>query len=270
MIGLSYDGRRAIVTGCYSGIGRATAELLLSLGAEVHGIDIRANDLPFAGFHATDLRDPAAIDRAVTAIGGRVDALFNCAGLPPGPQPLDVVKVNFAGTRHLTGGVLTLMGEGGAVVNVASNGGAGWRDHLPDLQALAATTSFDAAVDWFVARLDGAGAAYSLSKEAIIVWTMQSASTLIKRGIRVNCTRPGAVQTPMLDEIERTTPSAVIDRMAEPIGRRSTAEEQAWPLVFLGSHAASYLNGAVLPVDGGFMGMRALIPPTSQEPIGRK
>jgi len=53
---------------------------------------------------------------------------------------------------------------------------------------------------------------------------------------------------------EASTPKSVLDAVLEPIGRRSTPEEQAGPLVFLNSDAASYINGLALPVDGGFMG----------------
>lgn len=267
---LGYRGRRVVVTGCASGIGFATAALLGELGAEVHGIDLRAPALDLAAFHATDLRDTAAIDRTVDALGGAVDALFNCAGLPPGPEPLDVVRVNFIGTRHLTDGLLPRMKADGAVVNVSSVGGAGWRDRLPELQALVAARTPEEALAWFAPQVEQAGAAYSLSKEAIIVWTLALSGQAIRRGIRVNCASPGAVQTPMLEAIERTTPAAHIDATAQPIGRRSRPDEQAWPLAFLGSAAASYVNGAVLPVDGGFAGARALAAPGSLPPIGRR
>ena len=78
----SYRGKRVIVSGCFSGMGEATAKLLLKLDAEVHGIDYKATQLSLASFTQADLRDPAAIEAAVRKIGGKVDALFNCAGLP--------------------------------------------------------------------------------------------------------------------------------------------------------------------------------------------
>ena len=74
---LGYKGKRVIVSGCFSGMGEATAKLLLSLGAEVHGLDFRPSVLPLASFTQIDLRDPATIEAAVAGIGGRVDALFN-------------------------------------------------------------------------------------------------------------------------------------------------------------------------------------------------
>src|SRR5580658_1041479 len=94
-----YTDRRVIVSGCFSGIGRATAAALLELGAQVHGLDLKANELALDTFTALDLNEPRSIDAAVKRIGGRVDALFNCAGIAPGRPPLEVMKVNFIGTR---------------------------------------------------------------------------------------------------------------------------------------------------------------------------
>jgi NAD(P)-dependent dehydrogenase (short-subunit alcohol dehydrogenase family) len=266
----SYSGKRAIVSGCYSGIGQAAARLLLDLGAEVHGLDRRPNDLPFHSFTTLDLRDPESIDAAVKKIGGRVDTLFNCAGVPPGPPALEVLKVNFIGTRHLTERVLPLMQNGSAIVSVASQGGAGWNRRVPMLTQFVTSDSYDAAVKWCEENKQSLSEGYSFSKEALIVWTMLISQRLIKRGVRVNCTSPGAVQTPMLEEIEKTTPSSVIDLMAQPFGRRSLPEEQAYPLLMLNSDAASYINGVVLSVDGGFLSARTLGQIDSPATLGRR
>jgi NAD(P)-dependent dehydrogenase (short-subunit alcohol dehydrogenase family) len=59
-----YKNRRVIVSGCFSGIGRATAKLLLELGADVHGLDLQHSDLQLRSFNAVDLREPASIDAA--------------------------------------------------------------------------------------------------------------------------------------------------------------------------------------------------------------
>jgi NAD(P)-dependent dehydrogenase (short-subunit alcohol dehydrogenase family) len=95
---------------------------------------------------------------------------------------------------------------------------------------------------------------YAFSKQTLAVWTMATGARLIKQGVRINCTWPSPTQTPMMLEFEKQAPAAAIDIFAEPIGRRSTPEEQAWPLIFLNSDAARFINGHVLPVDGGFMG----------------
>lgn len=251
---LGYKGKRVIVTGCFSGMGEATARLLQDVGAEVHGLDYKDCTLPLASFTSVDLRDEQSIDSAVARIGGRVDALFNCAGLPQTFPALDVMKVNFIGTRHLTERVIDLMGEGGAVVTVSSNGGLGWSRRVPVLMQLIGAQGFNGALKWCEDNIETVREGYSLSKEAVIVWTMLTGAHLIKRGIRINCTMPSPTQTPMMAEFEAATSAAVLEAAAQPIGRRSTAAEQAGPLVLLNSAAASFVNGVCLPVDAGFMG----------------
>jgi NAD(P)-dependent dehydrogenase (short-subunit alcohol dehydrogenase family) len=246
-----YKNKRVVVSGCYSGMGEATSRLLLTLGAEVHGLDYKDCTLKLASFNRMDLRDPASIDAAVERIGGTIDSLFNCAGLSLTAPPLDIVKVNYIGTRHLTDRVIARMGKGGAIANIASRGGAGWPRRIPLLLDLIARDSYEAAVAWFQENRAAAGEGYTFSKEAVIVWTMRACADLIRRGIRINCTLPGSTQTPMLSDFG---PSGVREEMLMPSGRCAMPEEQAAPLVFLNSDAASYITGVALPVDGGFMG----------------
>lgn len=86
-----------------------------------------------------------------------------------------------------------------------------------------------------------------------MVWTLLTSSSLITKGIRINCTMPGPTQTPMMPQLESASGTAVMEAAAQPINRRSSPDEQAAALVFLNSDAASYINGVALPVDGGFM-----------------
>ena len=250
----SYKNKRVVVSGCFSGMGEATAKLLLQLGAEVHGLDYKESKLSLASFTQVDLRDPAAIDAAAKKIGGKVDALFNCAGLPQTSPPLDVMKVNYVGTRRLTEQVLPLMSAGSAIVSISSNGGLGWSRRIPVLMQLLKIDNHDGIVKWCQDNAETVREGYAFSKEAIIVWTMMTSTHLIKRGIRINCTMPGPTQTPMMAQFEQATAASVLEAAAQPINRRSTPDEQAGPLVFLNSDAASYINGVALPVDGGFLG----------------
>jgi NAD(P)-dependent dehydrogenase (short-subunit alcohol dehydrogenase family) len=256
---LGYRGKRVVVSGCFSGMGEATARLLLDLGAEVHGLDFKDSALPLASFNRIDLRDPASLEAAAAAIGGKVDALFNCAGLPGGGAfpPLDTFKVNFAGTRHLTDCLLPLMDPGSAIVSIASTGGLGWSRRIPVHMELMQTQGFDGAIAWAEAHMDQVAEGYAFSKEAVIVWTQFSCAKLIKQGIRINCTLPSPTQTPMMDTFQATAGKEVIDAAAEPLGRYSTAAEQAGGVLLLGSALAGIVTGVVLPVDGGFMGSLA-------------
>lgn len=256
---LGYKGKRVVVSGCFSGMGEATAKILLDQGAEVHGLDFKDCALPLASFSQIDLRDPATIEAGVASIGGKVDALFNCAGLPGGGAfpPLDTFKVNFAGTRHVTECVLPLMNEGSAIVSIASTGGLGWSRRIPVHMELLQTKGFDGAIAWAEAHMDQIAEGYAFSKEAVIVWTQYMCAQLIKRGIRINCTLPSPTQTPMMDTFQATSGKEVIDAAAEPLGRYSTAAEQANGVVLLNSALAGIITGVVLPVDGGFMGSLA-------------
>ncbi len=249
-----FTGKRVIISGCYSGMGAAAARELVRLGGEVHGFDYKKSEVPLASFTEVDLRDPASIDAAVAGIGGPVDALFNCAGLAPGFPPLDLMKVNFIGLRHLTEAVLPLMKEGGSITSISSNGGLGWTQRIPLLMEFIAQPDYAGAVAWCEARPEVVLEGYGFSKEVVIAWTMLRCYDLVKRGIRINCTLPGPTQTPMMDDIEKVTPPAMLEAAAQPSGRRSTPDQQAYPLIFLGSDAASYISGLALNVDLGFLG----------------
>ncbi len=247
-----YQRKRVIVTGCSSGIGRATALALVGMGAEVHGVDRVEPDTDLAAFHRVDLADPDSIALAAGHLRGHIDALFNCAGATPMIPSVEILKVNFLGTRLFTESVLGFMADGGAIVNTSSDGGSGWRKHLALLLEFVAIDSFEDGLAWYEEHQDAAGHAYSFSKEALNVWTMQQSASLIHRGIRINSSSPGAVQTPMLDAIEKAFPREMIEATEHPIGRRSSPEEQVGPLLFLNSDSASYINGADLAVDGGY------------------
>ncbi len=258
MVSTEYSGKRVIVTGCSSGVGRATAAALVNLGAEVVGMSRRAPDLDLANFHPVDLSSPDSVATAVSAIHQPIDALFNCAGAPPTATSLDLVKVNFLGTRMLTLGVLELMGPGAAIANVSSSVAGDWRAHLSRLREFTATKTFAEGVLWYTQHEEHAGHGYPFSKAALTTWTMEQSALLISRGIRINAVSPGAVQTPLLEASAQIFPAEYLSATEHPIGRRSDVEEQVGPLLFLNSDAASYVNGADLATDGGHSASRSL------------
>ena len=250
--GFDYKDKRVLVTGSSSGIGAAVAGALVDLGAEVHGASRSGTAAGLASFTTLDLADPDSIRAAVDSIGGRIDGMFNCAGATPLIDPVDILKVNFLGTRLLTETVLPLMSTGGAVVSVSSDGGYAWRPKRELVLDFLTAETFEEGVAWYTEHQDQAGHSYSFGKEALDVWTMVQSAVLIQRGIRINIASPGAVQTPMLEAIEAVFPAEMIDSVTHPIGRRSSPQEQVGPILFLNSGGASYVNGVDLQVDGGF------------------
>jgi NAD(P)-dependent dehydrogenase (short-subunit alcohol dehydrogenase family) len=251
---VSYRGKHVVVTGAASGMGRATAELLVADGAIVEAIDINHVPIDGATPHQVDMRRPPEIDAVARRITAPVDALFNCAGLPQTFPATDILEVAFFGLRQLTELLVSKMSAGSSIVSVASIGGLGWPPNLDRLLAFLALPNDDVAREWCQAESDLLAEPYRLAKQAVIVYSMLRGSELIERGIRMNCTSPGDTNTGMTPAFREFYGDDVIDSMPNPIGRAASAEEQARVLLFLNSPDASYVAATNLIVDGGANG----------------
>jgi NAD(P)-dependent dehydrogenase (short-subunit alcohol dehydrogenase family) len=252
---LGYAGKSVVVTGGASGMGGAAAQILAELGATVTVLDIKPPPESGSTFIEVDLRSRESIDKAVASIGS-VDALFSCAGLPGPPfSELDVVLVNFVGARYLAESLVPKMPEGSVIGAISSSAAVGWQDKLPDILELLATDGFEGAEAWLKANDEKwSWSGYAFSKYVIDAWVGYWCSDLIKLGIRINCINPGPTATPMMPQFQAAFGKEIVDSSLGPIGRYSTPEEQAWPLVLLNSHRMSYVTGEVLWTEGGFLG----------------
>jgi NAD(P)-dependent dehydrogenase (short-subunit alcohol dehydrogenase family) len=256
-----YDGRRAVVTGCASGIGAAVARQLTDLGAEVIGLDLKRPALQLKEFHEIDLSEPASIERAVAAIDGPVDSLFNVAGVSSGiGDPMRVVTINFLGTRHFTEALIPSMPPGSAIANVSSLAASAYRANAGVTAGLLDTATMAEGIEWCQRNpepvADGGG--YRLSKEAIILYGMANVGSLGAKGIRINCTAPGVTDTPILDQLRSAYGQQFLDSFRTPLGRAADPDEQAGVLLFLNSSAASYITGQVIWADGGSVAERVM------------
>jgi len=248
-----YEGKQVVITGAASGMGQAAAKLLVELGAEVYALDIKEVTVPVKQYINTDLMKKDSIDTATRKIPDNIYALFNCAALPGPPfSNLEVMLVNFVGTRHLTETILPRISSGGAVATISSSGGAFWKNNLDKIKKLLATPGFDEARAWLEAN-PKANSGYPFSKECLIVYTKTRAADLAKKNIRINSLSPAPTDTPMMSAFHKAYGKETIDAWLPPIGRYATPEEMAEPLIFLNSNMARFISGHNLFVDFGGM-----------------
>jgi NAD(P)-dependent dehydrogenase (short-subunit alcohol dehydrogenase family) len=247
---MELQGKTALITGGNSGIGLATAHLMLAQGARVAitgrdraKLDEAATELGgnVLALQA-DLTDPAALESVSRAVGdafGHLDILFANAGIS-GPTPLGkttleafetILRTNLTSVFFTVQSLLPLMGDGGAIV---LNGSV--------MREIASPGS----------------AAYSATKAGVTGMAKVFAAELAPRGIRVNTVIPGATRTPIWTRGARAgaTLDATEAHLAPriPLGRLAEAEEVANAVVFLASPLASGMTAAEIVVDGGTIG----------------
>jgi NAD(P)-dependent dehydrogenase (short-subunit alcohol dehydrogenase family) len=272
--GLGYPGKRVVVTGAASGMGEAVAGIVGELGAEVHAVDIKKPTVAHDAFSETDLRDPAAIDQTIaeiTAGGTRpVDRLFNCAGISQVFGPMPAMLVNFLGLRHLTENLLPHIADGGAIASISSGAGMGYLINMANVFALLDIPDHAEAKAWCESHPEVIKEGYSFSKECIIVWTMKRCVELAEqRRIRINCIGPGPTDTAFMPDVIKDMGQEYFDNFPKPLHHRNaTAEEQAWPLVYLNSDVASIVTGQIVWTDQGLAGglMTGQIDPNAMIP----
>ncbi len=246
----SLQDKVVLITGAGSGIGRTTALACAAAGARLFladinaaGVEETARQVQAVGGAAqgmtvdvAEAEQVAAMVQAALAAYGRLDGAVNNAGIEGVHQPLvsypddvfdRVMRVNVRGVWLCLKAELPviLRQGGGAVVNIAS-----------------------------VAGLIGAPmlSAYDASKHAVVGLTRTAAVEYASYGVRVNCVCPSFIRTPMVERFLAESPD--MERRltrASPSGRMGQPDEVAQAIVWLLSGAASFVNGAALPVDGG-------------------
>ena len=222
--------RVAVVTGGASGIGRATVQLLEAKGVAVGVLD-RNSSSP------VDVADRAEVKAGVARIRktfGPVDIVVNAAGVSSSCQLDDeaylrewerAIAINLTGSMYVVRACLPdLLRNGeGRIVNLASTEGLG------------------------AARSLGP---YSVSKHAVVGFTRSLAVDLGRTGVTANCVCPGATLTAMTAPIPEANRHTWARRHV-PAGRYAAPEEIAYMIVALTEPGASFVNGAIIPVDGG-------------------
>jgi NAD(P)-dependent dehydrogenase (short-subunit alcohol dehydrogenase family) len=237
------SGKSAIITGAARGIGRAAAELFAAEGAAVYATDVNAPEVPFASqavsFSIMDVASDAgwrALVDLVTERHGGVDILVNNAGIGGSQLPLAdetleswnrVIAVNQTGVFLGMQSVLPAMRakRSGSIINVSSI--------------------------WGISAVPGA-AAYHATKAAVRHLTKHAAVAYAADNVRVNSIHPGIIATPMVlqDQAEATSAAVVA---ATPLRRMGQPIELANGMLFLASDESSFMTGAELVIDGGYL-----------------
>src|SRR5262245_37356928 len=141
-------GKRALVVGGATGMGAAVAEVVRDAGAEVVVMDRSKISLTGVKTISVDLAEKGSIDRALSECGGRVDALFSCAGVADGTP--GIKRINFIGHRYMIDRMFAadMLPRGSAIGFISSAAGMGWENQLPLLKEFLAIEDFDAATEW--------------------------------------------------------------------------------------------------------------------------
>jgi NAD(P)-dependent dehydrogenase (short-subunit alcohol dehydrogenase family) len=262
-----YDGKRVVVVGAATGMGNAVAHLVNDAGADVVAMDRVDVDMDGVTSIRVDLADKASIEAAVAECSGsgeaRVDALFSCAGVADGTPGIE--RINFIGHRHMINQMIEadMLGRGSAIGFISSAAGLGWdRAPLPELLDFLQIEDFEAAAAW--CRENGK-ADYRWSKQAVNTYVAHEAFALMKRGIRINAILPGPTDTPLAQANAELWLGFGADYRGETGIEASTPMQQAYPLVFLCSDAASAITGVTLVSDSGYFssGITESFPPAT-------
>jgi NAD(P)-dependent dehydrogenase (short-subunit alcohol dehydrogenase family) len=250
----SLSGNTIVVTGVSSGIGKAAAHYLVTEGADVIGLDRGEPpaDLSLADFHLVDLGEPASITSFASKIDRQIDGIANVAGASSATPIETQFRVNFLGTRYLLQSLTPALAATASVVNVAAGAALHWRDRIDSLTELLATNGFEDGLEWLKRNPQIPSHSYARSKEALVMWTYQTAVDWVGSGRRINAVSPGPVETPMLNEFRSIIGANVIAEDAKRSGRAATAEDIAPVIAFLMRDESAWIHGANIAADGGF------------------
>jgi NAD(P)-dependent dehydrogenase (short-subunit alcohol dehydrogenase family) len=246
-----YQGKHAVVVGGATGMGAAVAEVVLDGGADVVVMDRAPVTLDGVTSVSLDLSDAASIDAAVDGLTKPVDALFSCAGVADGTPGIE--KINFLGHRYMIERLLErdLLPRGSAIGMISSAAGMGWESNLETIKEYLAITDIDEASKW---AHEHNRADYLWSKQCLGAYVASNALPLLAKGIRINAILPGPTNTPLAQANAEQWLGFGADYREAAGVEASTPLEQAYPLVFLCSAAASGVTGITMMTDAGFYG----------------
>ncbi len=255
-----YAGKICVVTGAASGMGKATAEMLVDLGAKVYALDwATVNIEGIEKYICTDLSQKDSIDKAFEAIPQQIDSFFGIAGVSGAKCDfITTTKIDLISNKYICEEILVnRMSEGGSIAFMTSTAGIGWEKegnkkvYLPLLKAKGWQASVEVLEKSILRHLPGT-LGYPFSKLAMNYYVAQLQKEFASTGIRVNAVLPGSTDTGLKDEFTKMVGGET--ELLKHCGyahRLAKSEEMAKPIVFLNSVMASYISGELMIVDYG-------------------
>lgn len=245
----SYDNKTVLVIGGATGMGAAATKLASSLGARTLVMDVAEVNYPVDAFLRIDLRNKDQIDATLAQINEPVDIVFACAGVADGTR--GIMQINFISQRYIIDQLLSkkLLNQGGSVVMISSVAGLPWQVNLKQVSDFLSNTSWEAAEQWL--ETNPGNDNYSFSKQAINAYIAASALPMLQKGLRINAILPGPTNTPLAQANADVWLTFGNDYRQKAGVECLSPEQMASTMAFLGSDAASGINGITVLVDQG-------------------
>ena len=250
-----YKDKVCVVTGASSGMGEATARMLVDLGAKVYAIDMNECKVDWiTEFIKCNLASKEEIDEAFKKIPEHIDAFFGVAGLSGSKTDYRTTfDCNYTANMYITLNYLkNRMSKGGAIVYCTSTAGLEWKKFKREQNKVVHSKTWEEVQEATKKLANSAPAtfAYMYSKRCLSQFACEQAVEFATLGIRVNNVLPGSTDTGMKQEFQDMVggEEALIAE-AGLAGRLATSEEMAAPMVFLNSDMASFTSGLDMVVD---------------------
>lgn len=250
-----YKDKVCVVTGASSGMGEATARMLVDLGAKVYAIDMNECKVDWiTEFIKCNLASKEEIDEAFKKIPEHIDAFFGVAGLSGSKTDYRTTfDCNYTANMYITLNYLkNRMSKGGAIVYCTSTAGLEWKKFKREQNKVVHSKTWEEVQEATKKLANSAPStfAYMYSKRCLSQFACEQAVEFATLGIRVNNVLPGSTDTGMKQEFQDMVggEEALIAE-AGLTGRLATSEEMAAPMVFLNSDMASFTSGLDMVVD---------------------